>query len=95
MEVEKIDQDKSTHGGARVGAGRPKGVPNKVSRQVKENIISVFEELGGREAMTEWAKRDERNMTEFYRMYTRMAPIEQKISGDAENPIQMAIGWMK
>ena len=95
MEVEKIDHDKSTHGGSRVGAGRPKGVPNKVSRQVKENIISVFEELGGREAMTEWALRDERNMTEFYRMYTRMAPIEQKISGDAENPIQMAIGWMK
>jgi len=95
MEVEKIDQDKSTHGGSRAGAGRPKGVPNKVSRQVKENIISVFEELGGREAMTEWAKRDERNMTEFYRMYTKMAPIEQKITGDAENPIQMAIGWMK
>jgi hypothetical protein len=95
MEHEKIEEDKSNWGGPRAGAGRPKGVPNKVSRQVKENIVSVFEELGGREEMVKWAKSDDRNKTEFYRMYSRLAPIEQKVSGDAEAPLELRVGWMK
>ena len=93
MEHEKIEDEKSNWGGPRAGAGRPKGVPNKVSRQVKENIISVFEELGGREGMVAWALSDERNRTEFYRMYTKMAPIEQKISGDPDSPLEIKFGW--
>lgn len=95
MELEKIEEDKSNWGGPRAGAGRPKGVPNKMSRQVKENIVTVFEELGGAEEMKNWAKRDERNLTEFYRIYSRLAPIEQKVTGDPEAPLELRVGWQK
>lgn len=58
--------------------GRKAGTPNKVSRQVKDNILEVFELTGGREAMAEWAAK-EANRAEFYRLYAKLLPTE--ISG--------------
>ena len=52
---------------------RPKGVPNKVGAQAKENIVAVFTRLGGTAAMAAWARR---NQTEFYRLYARLIPSE-------------------
>jgi hypothetical protein len=52
---------------------RPKGVPNKIGAQAKENIVAVFTRLGGTAAMAAWA---ERNKTEFYRLYARLIPSE-------------------
>lgn len=64
--------------------GRPKGVPNKVSGNAKENIQAVFLRLGGTTRMAEWA---EDNQTDFYKIYARLIPADVKLSGDAENPI--------
>src|SRR5580765_3160545 len=52
---------------------RPKGVPNKLGAQAKENIVAVFTRLGGTAAMAAWARR---NQTEFYRLYARLIPGE-------------------
>src|SRR6516225_8814880 len=52
---------------------RPKGVPNKIGAQAKENIVAVFTRLGGTAAMAEWARN---NQTEFYRLYARLIPSE-------------------
>jgi len=50
-----------------------KGRPNKVSAQVKDNIVAVFTRLGSTAAMAEWAKE---NKTDFYKMYAALAPKE-------------------
>ena len=50
----------------------PRG-QNKVGAQVKENIIAVFNRLGGTDRMAAWA---ERNLTEFYRFYAKLVPTE-------------------
>jgi len=52
---------------------RPKGVPNKLGAQAKENIVAVFTRLGGTAGMAAWARR---NQTEFYRLYARLIPSE-------------------
>jgi hypothetical protein len=52
---------------------RPRGVPNKIGAQAKENIVAVFTRLGGTAGMADWA-RD--NQTEFYRLYARLIPSE-------------------
>ena len=52
---------------------RPKGVPNKVGAQAKENIVAVFTRLGGTAAMADWARK---NQTEFYRLYARLIPTD-------------------
>ena len=52
---------------------RPKGVPNTLGAQAKENIVAVFTRLGGTAAMAKWAQR---NQTEFYRLYARLIPSD-------------------
>ena len=37
----------SGHGGKRQGAGRKKGVPNKLTAHVKDAVQSAFLEMGG------------------------------------------------
>lgn len=95
MELDNLEEEKSSHGGLRAGAGRPKGSTNKIPRRVKEDIIEVFELLGGTEQMLNWAKADPRHQTEFYKMYGRLAPTEQKVVGDADQPIHTVFGWQK
>ena len=50
-----------------------KGVPNKIGAQVKENVVAVFNRLGGTAEMANWAQR---HKTEFYRLYARLLPTE-------------------
>ena len=52
---------------------RTKGAKNRVSSAVKDNIIRVFENIGGHKAMATWANK---NPDAFYRMYGQMAPKE-------------------
>lgn len=73
-----------TFGGKQPGAGRPKGSVNKLHRDVKENILDVFDELnpdGQLEHMRQWAQRDPAG---FYAIYSKLLPkaVEGTISGD-------------
>lgn len=56
---------------------RPVGSKNKVGAQVKENLVAVFNRLGGTAAMAEWASE---NKTEYYRMYARLSPTELDVT---------------
>ena len=53
-----------------------KGRPNRIGAEVKENVIAVFNRLGGTHAMAEWAKK---HMGEFYKLYARLIPTESHI----------------
>jgi uncharacterized MAPEG superfamily protein len=64
--------------------GRVAGTPNKVTATVKDNILAVFNRLGGTAQMAEWAQE---NQTEFYRIYAKLLPADIKLSGDPEAPI--------
>jgi len=60
--------------------GRTKGTPNKLSASVKDNVISVFEDLGGTEHMKLWASE---NPTQFYNIYAKLLPLQ--LNGAGEN----------
>jgi hypothetical protein len=66
--------------------GRAPGSQNKVTTTVKDNMLAVFNRLGGTHKMAEWA---EANLTEFYKLYARLIPTDVKLSGDADNPLQV------
>lgn len=53
--------------------GREKGTPNKVTGTVKENMLAVFNRLGGTAQMAQWAVE---NQTEFYKLYARLIPAD-------------------
>lgn len=59
---------------------RPKGSLNKISSGAKSNITAVFDMVGGRDEMAEWAKE---NRTEYYRLYSKLLPTEHEINPDS------------
>lgn len=61
---------------------RTKGAKNKLSGTAKENIAAVFVRLGSTAAMAKWAQE---NQTEFYKLYGRLIPVEQHVSGSIGN----------
>lgn len=74
----------SNRGGKREGAGRPAGVPNKMSTSVKENVIEVFDAIGGVKEMAVWAKD---NKTQFYNLYAKLLP--HQLTGEGGGPLQV------
>jgi hypothetical protein len=53
--------------------------PGKVSATAKENIIAVFNRLEGTAGMAKWAAR---HQTEFYKIYSRLIPIDANLTGE-------------
>lgn len=51
--------------------GRPAGSSNILGDTTKRSILSVYDGLGGAEAMLLWAKR---NQTEFYKIVAALLP---------------------
>lgn len=53
----------------------------------RENIIAVFTRIGGTAEMAKWAKD---NLTEFYKLYARLVPVDVRLEGNLNynaNPI--------
>jgi hypothetical protein len=63
--------------------GRAKGTPNKVTASAKEAITLAFDNIGGVDALTEWAKT---NQDAFYtKVWPKVLPLQ--LAGDPENPL--------
>ncbi|GAA0809519.1 hypothetical protein [Cupriavidus gilardii] len=80
------------HGGKREGAGRPKGTPNKLTKDVREAILQVAEGLGGPEGMLRWAQTNEVNERIFWsQIYPKVLPKEVKaeLTGEDGGPISV------
>lgn len=69
------------------GKGRKKGVPNKTTKSARDAFASAFDQVGGAEALTVWAKA---NPTEFYKLYARLIPVEHVGEG-GEGPVQTVV----
>jgi hypothetical protein len=62
------------------GPGRPLGRKNKVPANLREDLITVYEELGGIQGMVEWAKAKEGNRALFYRILASTLPRHVAVS---------------
>lgn len=61
--------------------GRPKGAQNKTTLAAKEAFQAAFDEMGGYQALLEWAMESKVNRSEFYKLYARLIPHDVT-SGD-------------
>ena len=66
--------------------GRKAGTPNKISKPAKDNVIAVFEGIGGVKSMIDWANG---NQTDFYRIYSKMLPTA--VTGEDGGPVELKI----
>jgi hypothetical protein len=51
--------------------GRPAGTHNLVTRSAKEAFEFAFKGLGGAPGLLAWAKKNQRNRTEFYKIFAK------------------------
>ena len=70
------------------GLGRVKGVPNKLTRTVKEAFDYAFEANGGAEWLKTWAND---NPDVFFKIYGKRLPQAVEVSGPEGGPMQTII----
>lgn len=70
------------------GPGRPKGVPNKLSRTAKENIEAVYAGLGGVKGQIGFLKAHPKVLADFYtNVYPRLIPLDVSHSGELKSTV--------
>lgn len=69
------------------GKGRAKGVPNKLTKSAREAFQRAFDDTGGFESLSTWAKN---NRTDFYKLYARLIPVEH-VGAGGDGPISTIV----
>jgi hypothetical protein len=82
------EAEKKTIGNGRPGPGRPKGVPNKLTGEVKTMILEALESAGGVEYLTERAQ-DPRTASAFLTLVGKVLPLQ--VTGAEGGAIQQAL----
>lgn len=73
------------------GPGRPKGVPNKVTKELKNMILEALDGAGGVEYLQDRAK-DPRTAAAFLGLVGKVLPMQ--VTGENGGPIQIAaVEW--
>jgi hypothetical protein len=88
--LEDMTEPKKKLGGARAGAGRPKGAPNKINGELKEMILGALERAGGVTYLTSQAKK---NPKAFLALLGKVLPMT--IAGDPNAPVKLVVSWEK
>ena len=79
-----VNKNKSRRGGTRAGAGRKKGIPNRLTTSMKEAIRDAFQELGGAGYLVRIGHDDPRT---FCSLLGRVIPRE--VGGPDGEPIKV------
>jgi hypothetical protein len=73
----------SNRGGARPGAGRPKGSLDKGNAMIREMIVDALDGVGGVEYLQETARS---HPAAFLSLIGKVMPVQ--IAGDEDNPLR-------
>jgi len=60
-----------------------------MSATAKQNVIEVFQQLGGVEHMKQWAMDNPNN---FYNIYAKILPTQTELSGPDGSELPLGIG---
>ena len=67
------------------GKGRVPGSKNRITANLRNDLITVYEQLGGIQGMVEWAKAKEGNRALFYRILASTLPRQIAVSARLEH----------
>jgi hypothetical protein len=67
------------------GKGRVKGVPNKVTKAVKEMVLAALDKAGGEDYLVEQAQK---NPTAFLTLVGKVLPLQ--LTGEDGGPVKVS-----
>jgi hypothetical protein len=70
------------------GPGRPKGIPNKQTAQIKDMILKALDGAGGVDYLQDRAK-DPRTASAFLTLVGKVLPLQ--VTGDKDSPIHQVV----
>lgn len=79
-----IRKSNPKRGGYREGAGRPKGVPNKLTADVKSMILGALSDVGGQKYL---ARQAEENPGPFLTLLGKVLPMQ--VTGAGGGPVEV------
>jgi len=65
--------------GDKRSVGRPKGSKNKISLTIKDDILTVYEKLGGVKGLHKWCKDNPSHLSMFYKSMFSLLPKDINI----------------
>jgi len=74
--------------GKKAGPGRPKGMPNKVTADIKNMILTALSNVGGASYLEERAN-DPKTAAAFLGLVGKVLPMT--IAGDPASPVQQVV----
>ena len=79
-----MEEPKKRHGGRREGAGRKKGVPNRITALLKDQVLQALDEAGGVAYLVTLARE---NPNAFSSLLGRILPTQ--VTGPNDGPLQV------
>ena len=79
-----MSEEKKQHGGRRPGAGRKKGVPNRITADIKAMVLCALDRAGGEKYMLEQARS---NPNAFLTLVGKVLPTQ--ITGANDGPVDI------
>lgn len=70
----------------RAGIGRAKGIPNKITRQLKDMILGALDKAGGEQYL---ARQAEDNPSAFLTLVGKILPLQ--VQGDPDAPLAVTL----
>jgi hypothetical protein len=87
--ISKRGGKRANSGGRRPSAGRKKGVPNKLTADLKAAILAAFDEVGGAAYLRSVATTDPRT---FCMLLGKVLP--NQVAGDSDQPVRVQFSWL-
>lgn len=84
--AEKETTQKRKVGDGTPGPGRPKGIPNKMTSDLKAMILAALDKAGGPEYLLMQAQT---NPNAFLTLVGKVLPLT--VSGDKDNPLEAVV----
>jgi hypothetical protein len=93
---EKKPTEKGTRptgkGGVPVPGGRPKGVPNKATKTIREAVMEAFHIVGGPAYLVQLAQGTQSDRTAFTSLLNKVLPTQ--INANVEGGIKLELSWL-
>lgn len=71
--------------GRKKTGGRPPGAVNRFTRQMRNAVLAVYDQLGGDDAFYQWARKQP---GDFYRIAARLIPAEAR-EANSDNTVKV------